>query len=112
MPTADLPASACLSSRLPYGTEVTIERLGQIEKGEEILRELGFQQLRLRHHGEMARIEIDPRELPRALEPVMAKRIVDLIKPLGFRYVALDLEGYRMGSLNEVLQISRDVALR
>jgi len=112
LPTADLPASACLSSRLPYGTEVTIERLGQIEKGEEILRELGFQQLRLRHHGEMARIEIDPQELSRALDPVMAKRIVDLIKPLGFRYVALDLEGYRMGSLNEVLQISRDIALR
>jgi pyridinium-3,5-biscarboxylic acid mononucleotide sulfurtransferase len=112
LPTADLPASACLSSRLPYGTEVTIERLGQVEQGEEILRGLGFRQLRLRHHGELARIEIDPRELPRALDPEMAKRIVDSIKPLGFRYVSLDLEGYRTGSLNEVLQISRDEPLR
>ncbi|MFK7896967.1 MAG: ATP-dependent sacrificial sulfur transferase LarE [Myxococcota bacterium] len=105
LPTADLPASACLSSRLPYGTEVTVERLGQVEKGEELLRGLGFRQLRLRHHGELARIEIDPAELPRALDPAMAKRIVDTIKPLGFRYVSLDLEGYRTGSLNEVLQI-------
>lgn len=112
LPTADLPASACLSSRLPYGTEVTIERLGQVEEGEEVLRGLGFRQLRLRHHGELARIEIDPRELSRALDPVMAKRIVDLIKPLGFRYVSLDLEGYRTGSLNEVLQIQRDEPLR
>lgn len=108
LPTADLPASACLSSRLPYGTEVTVERLGQVEKGEAALRALGFRQLRLRHHGELARIEIDPAELPRALDPVMAKRIVDTIKPLGFKYVSLDLEGYRTGSLNEVLQIQMD----
>ena len=64
--------------------------------------------MRLRHHGELARVEIDPAELPRALDPEMAKRIVAAIKPLGFRYVSLDLEGYRMGSLNEVLQIQRD----
>jgi uncharacterized protein len=108
LPTADLPASACLSSRLPYGTEVTIERLRQVEQGEEILRTLGFRQLRLRHHGELARVEIDPAELPRALDPEMTARIVQAIKPLGFRYVTLDLEGYRMGSLNEVLQIHRD----
>jgi uncharacterized protein len=108
LPTADLPASACLASRLPYGTEVTIERLGQVEKGEEILRGLGFRQVRLRHHGELARVEIDPVELPRALESEMADRIVQAIKPLGFRYVTLDLEGYRMGSLNEVLQIHPD----
>lgn len=108
LPTADLPASACLSSRLPYGTEVTVERLGQVEQGEQRLRDLGFQQLRLRHHGELARVEIDPAELPRALEPEMARRIVEAIKPLGFRYVSLDLEGYRTGSLNEVLQIHRE----
>jgi len=108
LPTADLPASACLSSRLPYGTEVTVERLRQVEKGEEALRALGFKQVRLRHHGELARIEIDPVELPRALETEMVGRIVRAIKPLGFRYVSLDLEGYRMGSLNEVLQIHRD----
>jgi uncharacterized protein len=108
LPTADLPASACLSSRLPYGTEVTLERLGQVEAGEEILRALGFRQVRLRHHGDLARVEIDPAELPRALDHEMTKRIVAAIKPLGFRYVTLDLEGYRMGSLNEVLQINRD----
>jgi uncharacterized protein len=103
LPTADLPASACLSSRLPYGTEVTPERLRQVEEGEERLRALGFRQLRLRHHGELARIEIDPTELPRALEPAMARAMAEAIKPLGFRYVALDLEGYRTGSLNESL---------
>jgi len=105
LPTADLPASACLSSRLPYGTEVTEERLRQVEQGEERLRALGFRQVRLRHHGELARIEIEPSELPRALDPAMTARIVEHVKPLGFRYVALDLEGYRTGSLNEVLQI-------
>ena len=103
LPTADLPASACLSSRLPYGTEVTEERLAQVEEGEERLRALGFRQVRLRHHGELARIEIDRVELPRALDPEMARAIVAAVKPLGFRYVSLDLEGYRTGSLNEVL---------
>ena len=105
LPTADLPASACLSSRLPYGTEVTPERLRQVELGEAALRGLGFQQVRLRHHGDLARVEVDPSELPRALDVGMARRITEAIKPLGFRYVSIDLEGYRMGSLNEVLQI-------
>ena len=108
LPTADLPASACLSSRLPYGTEVTEERLRQVEQGEAALRGLGFEQTRLRHHGELARIEIEPAEMPRALDPEMARRISETIKPLGFRYVALDLDGYRTGSLNEVLQIHRE----
>jgi len=103
LPTADLPASACLASRLPYGMEVTSERLRQVEEGEERLRALGFRQLRLRHHAEIARVEIDPSELPRALDPAMAKAIVAAIKPLGFRFVSLDLEGYRSGALNEVL---------
>ena len=103
LPTADLPASACLSSRLPYGTEVTPERLAQVEEGEERLRALGFRQVRLRHHGELARIEVAPGELPHALDPAVARAIVAAIKPLGFRYVSLDLEGYRTGSLNEVL---------
>jgi uncharacterized protein len=106
LPTADLPASACLSSRLPYGTEVTPERLRQVEEGEERLRGLGFRQVRLRHHGPLARVEVDPAELPRALDPQIAERIVALLKPLGFRWVSLDLEGYRTGSLNAVLQIS------
>jgi uncharacterized protein len=108
LPTADLPASACLASRLPYGTEVTVERLGQVERGEEALRGLGFRQLRLRHHGDVARVEVAPEELSRALDPGMAARMVAELKPLGFRFVALDLEGYRTGSLNEVLFIGRN----
>jgi uncharacterized protein len=106
LPTADLPASACLASRLPYGTEVTPERLAQVEAGEERLRALGFRQLRVRHHGALARVEIDPAELPRALDPEMARRIVAALKPLGFRFVSLDLEGYRTGALNEGLPLA------
>jgi len=112
LPTAELPASACLSSRLPYGTEVTPERLSQVERGEEALRGLGFQQVRLRHHGDVARVEIDPAELPRALDPEMARRISAAIKPLGFRWVSLDLDGYRSGSLNEVLTIRSNPSRR
>ncbi|MBW2267714.1 MAG: ATP-dependent sacrificial sulfur transferase LarE [Deltaproteobacteria bacterium] len=107
LPTAELPASACLSSRLPYGTEVTPERLRQVDEGEQRLRGLGFRQVRLRHHGVVARIEIAPDELPAALDPEMAVRIVAAIKPLGFRWVSLDLEGYRLGSLNEVLPLAK-----
>jgi uncharacterized protein len=103
LPTADLPASACLASRLPYGTEVTPARLAQVEQGEAALRALGFRQLRVRHHGMLARVEIDPAELARALDPEMARRISAALKPLGFRFVALDLDGYRTGALNEVL---------
>ncbi len=106
LPSAELPASACLSSRLPYGTEVTPERLRQVEEGEEQLRALGFRQVRLRHHGPLARIEVDRAELSRALDPEMTRRIVAAVKPLGFRWVALDLEGYRTGSLNEVLPLA------
>jgi len=106
LPTAELPASACLSSRLPYGTEVTPERLRQVDQGEERLRALGFRQVRLRHHGPLARVEIAPDELAAALDPERARAIVEAIKPLGFRWVSLDLEGYRMGSLNEVLTIA------
>ena len=97
LPTADLPASACLSSRLPYGTEVTPERLRQVEVGEERLRALGFRQVRLRHHGLLARVE----------GAETTRRIVAALKPLGFRWVSLDLEGYRTGSLNEVLPLAR-----
>ncbi len=103
LPTAELPASACLSSRLPYGTEVTPERLRQIERGEALLRAMGFRQVRLRHHGDVARVEVDPSELPFALEPAMAGAIAAALRPLGFRWVCLDLEGYRTGSLNEAL---------
>lgn len=103
LPTAELPSSACLASRLPYGTEVTSERLIQVELGEDRLRALGFKQMRLRHHGNLARIEISPEELPKALEPTMAAAIAKTIKALGFRFITLDLEGYRTGSLNAVL---------
>jgi uncharacterized protein len=103
LPTADQPASPCLASRLPYGTEVTAERLAQVEEGEERLRALGFRQVRLRHHGPLARVEIDPSEMARAFEPGLARAIVEAVKALGFRWVALDLEGYRTGSLNQAL---------
>ncbi len=103
LPTWDRPASACLSSRIPYGTPVTPERLKIVETGEEALKALGFRQFRVRFHGELVRIEIAPEELPKALDPEMARRFVEIFKPLGFHYVTLDLEGYRQGSLNETL---------
>jgi uncharacterized protein len=104
LPTWDRPASACLSSRLPYGTEVTPERLQLVEKGEAILRELGFRQFRVRLHDKLARIEIAQKELPRAMTPEMGAVISERFKEAGFLYVALDLEGYRQGSLNAALR--------
>ncbi len=103
LPTWDRPASACLASRLPYGTEVTPERLALIERGEAALRDLGFRQFRVRLHEKLARIEIAPEEMPRAMSPEMAASISARLKAAGFTYVALDLEGYRQGSLNESL---------
>lgn len=104
LPTWDRPASACLSSRLPYGTEVTAERLALVEAGEAALRELGFKQFRVRLHDKLARIEIAPEELPRAMTPEMGATIAERFKAAGFLYVALDLEGYRQGSLNAALK--------
>jgi uncharacterized protein len=104
LPTWDQPASACLSSRVPYGDLVTIEKLSMIDQAEEALKQLGFSQVRVRHHGDIARIEIGEDELSRALEPEMARLMLAALKPLGFRYVTLDLEGYRTGSLNEGLK--------
>lgn len=104
LPTWDRPASACLASRLPYGTEVTRERLSLIEQGEAALRELGFRQFRVRLHDELARVEISPEELPLALSREMSGAIAQRLKALGFAYVTLDLEGYRQGSLNEILR--------
>src|SRR5271163_203936 len=103
LPTWDRPASACLASRLPYGTEVTAERLDLIARGEEVLRQLGFSQFRVRLHDKLARVEISPEEMPRAFAPEMASAIAKRLKSAGFTYVALDLEGYRQGSLNESL---------
>src|SRR5262245_15700171 len=102
--TWDRPASACLSSRLPYGTEVTPERLALAEKGEAALRELGFRQFRVRLHDKLARIEIAPDELARAMTMEMSAAILERFKTAGFMYVALDLEGYRQGSLNAALR--------
>jgi uncharacterized protein len=101
--TWDRPASACLASRVPYGTEVTPERLSLIERGEAALRELGFCQFRVRLHDQLARVEIASEEMHRALSPEMANEIAKRLKAAGFTYVALDLEGYRQGSLNETL---------
>jgi pyridinium-3,5-biscarboxylic acid mononucleotide sulfurtransferase len=100
LPVWDRPASACLSSRIAYGIEVTPERLAVVEKGEEALRALGFRQFRVRHHDNLVRLEIAPEELARALTPEMASKFVEIFKPLGFNFVTLDLEGYRSGSLN------------
>lgn len=104
LPTWDRPASACLASRIPYGTPVTVEAVKLIERGEEALHALGFRQCRVRYHGDLVRLEIATEELPRALTPEMARRFVEIFKPLGFHYVTLDLEGYRQGSLNEALR--------
>jgi uncharacterized protein len=103
LPTWDRPASACLSSRIPYGTPVTIETVKTVETGEEELKALGFRQFRVRFHGEVVRIEIAREEMDKALTVEMARRFTAIFKALGFKYVTLDLEGYRQGSLNEVL---------
>lgn len=99
----DRPAAACLSSRVPYGTPVTVETIKTIEQGEEAIRALGFRQFRVRFHGELVRIEIAKEELPRALTIESAQAFAAIFKPLGFLYVTLDLEGYRQGSLNAAL---------
>ena len=103
LPTWDRPASACLSSRIPYGTAVSIENVKTVERGEEELKALGFRQFRVRFHGDIVRIEIARDEMPRALSIEMAQRFTGIFRALGFHYVTLDLEGYRQGSLNEVL---------
>ena len=101
--TWDRPAAACLSSRVPYGTPVTVETIQTIEQGEEAVRALGFRQFRVRFHGDLVRIEIAKEELGAALKPEMARAFTEIFKPLGFLYVTLDLEGYRQGSLNAAL---------
>ncbi len=106
----DKPASACLSSRIEYGRPVTREALSTVEQGEDAIRALGFRQFRVRHHGEIVRIEIDNNELPRALSSGMAAEFTRIFKALGFKFVTLDLEGFRSGSMNSLLpaeQLSR-----
>ena len=101
----DEPASACLSSRIPYGDEVTVERLRRIERAESVLRNLGFRIFRVRHHDDTARLEIAKAEMPRALDPDVNAQLVSSLKALGYQYVSLDLQGYRLGSLNETLRL-------
>ncbi|MDM7998295.1 MAG: ATP-dependent sacrificial sulfur transferase LarE [Acidobacteriota bacterium] len=103
LPTADLPASACLASRIPYGIPITEENLRIVDQGEEALREMGFRIFRVRHHEQLARLEFGPEDLRKSLNPDMAMRLTAVFKKLGYKYVTLDLEGYRTGSSNEVL---------
>jgi len=101
LPNWDKPAAACLSSRIPYGTTITLQMLSQVEQAERSLKQLGFQQMRVRHHNQVARIEVPPEEFA----PVLAQReqIIDKLKAVGYTYVTLDLAGFRSGSMNEVL---------
>jgi uncharacterized protein len=106
LPTWDAPASPCLSSRIAYGLPVTIERLSKVERGEQFLRSQGFREFRVRVHEELVRLEIAPQELERAFRLEMTGRLADKFRQLGFRYVTIDLHGFRSGALNEVLEVS------
>jgi uncharacterized protein len=103
LPTWDKPASPCLSSRIAYGTTVTIERLGKVDRGEEILREFGFREFRVRHHDQLVRLEIAQAEMDRVLRKDLIEELGKRFRELGFKYVTLDLNGFRSGSMNEVL---------
>lgn len=103
LPTWDKPASPCLSSRIAYGIPVTIERLSTVDRGEEILRELGFREFRVRHHDSLVRLEIAPAEMELALRVEVVEELARRFRELGFKYVTLDLQGFRSGAMNEVL---------
>ena len=105
LPTWDIPASACLSSRIPYGSEVTAGKLRTIERAEAVLRDLGFRVFRVRHHDTLARLEIGKDELARALEPATSEVLVRELRALGYQHVTVDLQGYRLGSLNDALRL-------
>ncbi|HEX8491681.1 MAG TPA: ATP-dependent sacrificial sulfur transferase LarE [Pyrinomonadaceae bacterium] len=107
LPTWDKPASPCLSSRIAYGTPVTIERLSTVDRGEEIMRQLGFREFRVRHHDELVRLEIAPAELERAFCREVVDELAQKFRALGFRYVTLDLHGYRTGAMNEVIKLKK-----
>ena len=101
LPTWDRPASPCLSSRFPYGTEITLEGLRKVERGEQLLHGLGFRVARVRYHGEVARLEVEAREIPLLLKPELREMVDRELKKIGFRFVTVDLKGFRSGSLNE-----------
>ncbi len=103
LPTWDKPSQACLSSRFPYGTRITGERLEKVALGEELVRSLGFRQFRVRYHGETVRIEVEEEDLKRFLDDGTRRTVVEGLKSIGFVYVTLDLQGYRSGSMNEAL---------
>lgn len=105
LPTWDVPASACLSSRIPYGSEVTEEKLWMIERAERVVSALGFRVFRVRHHDTLARLEIAKDEMARALEPATADQLTRELRALGYQHVTIDLQGYRLGSLNEALRL-------
>jgi len=101
LPTAEKPALACLASRFPYGSKITEQKLSAVDRVEDVLRSLGFKQVRVRHHGEIARIEVEPAELARLCEPELRAQVIAAAKEVGFLYVSADLVGYRTGSMNE-----------
>ncbi|MCY3824996.1 MAG: ATP-dependent sacrificial sulfur transferase LarE [Nitrospinae bacterium] len=107
LPTWDKPAQACLSSRFPYGDRITPEKIAQVEKAESGLRELGFRQLRVRHHGDVARIEVPRADIARLVDGEISRKVIAQMKEAGFIYVTIDLEGFRSGSMNEVLKTER-----
>lgn len=106
LPNWNKPAMACLSSRIPYGTAVTAETLARIEKAENVLRAAGFEQFRVRHHDQVARIEIPRTEFSRLLDPATLDRVIEGVKGAGYLYITLDLQGFRSGSMNELLKVT------
>ena len=105
LPNWDKPSAACLSSRLPYGTTITLESLGQVEQAEAALHQMGFRQVRVRHHEQVARVEVEPDEFPRIM--AQRKEVIEAVQSAGYSYVALDLVGFRSGSMNEVLKTGK-----
>jgi pyridinium-3,5-biscarboxylic acid mononucleotide sulfurtransferase len=108
LPTWDKPAFACLSSRIPYGHRITREKLQMVDKAEQYLMDLGFRQVRVRHHGDIARIEISPSDRSRFMDAHLMDKVYEKFKELGFAYTALDLKGYRTGSMNEVIDVKNE----
>jgi uncharacterized protein len=111
LPTWDRPASPCLSSRFPYGTQITLQGLRQVERGEQVLHSFGFSVARVRYHGEVARIEVEASEIGRMLDATIREAVDRELKKIGFRFVALDLRGFRSGSLNEAIQTAQSPGL-
>ncbi len=108
LPTWNKPSMACLSSRFPYYTEIELESLNQVSQAEEFLKKLGFTQVRVRHHGQIARIEVDPLEFPKVVDKKVREKIVEHFKKIGYVYITLDLAGFRSGSMNEPLLLDKD----